>query len=307
MDNPAISIIMPVYKAERYLQRSLNSILAQTFINWEAILVDDGSPDKSGAILDEYATKDPRFQVIHKKNGGVSSARQIGIETAKGDYVIHVDPDDWVEPNMLEELYDKIVEDDADMVICDFIWNRPTGTSISSQCPSAFDTRSILKDLFLERLHGSCCNKLIKKSIIDSNNINFPKELSIHEDMYFMTKLVLLDIKVTYLNKAFYHYVIGENANSISQKIGQSYEYDVMVLHMFDKLLDSNECKKYAHRFFATNVLIKEFYRKKSTSLEFIKKCMPFICNISNIKSNKLRIACILSMVGFYGLIKNIE
>ena len=76
---------MPVYKAERYLQRSLNSILAQTFINWEAILVDDGSPDKSGAILDEYATKNPRFQVIHKKNGGVSSARQLGIETAKGD------------------------------------------------------------------------------------------------------------------------------------------------------------------------------------------------------------------------------
>lgn len=305
MKNPAISIIMPVYKAEKYVRRSLNSILAQTFINWEAILVDDGSPDKSGVILDEYATKDPRIQVIHKKNGGVSSARQLGMETAKGDYVIHVDPDDWVEPNMLEELYNKIVEDDADMVICDFIWNRPTGTSISSQCPSAFDSRSILKDLFLERLHGSCCNKLVKKSIIDSNNISFPKELSIHEDMYFMTKLVLLDIKVTYLNKAFYHYVIGENANSISQKVGQSYEYDVMILKMFDKLLDGNECRKYAFNFFAKRVIIKEFYRRKCSSIEYAKKCIPFVKAIPYIKSKKLRIECILSMMGLYGLIKD--
>ena len=298
---------MPVYKAERYLQRSLNSILAQTFINWEAILVDDGSPDKSGAILDEYATKNPRFQVIHKKNGGVSSARQLGIETAKGDYVIHVDPDDWVEPNMLEELYKKIIEDDADMVICDFIWNLPSGTRVASQRPSSFDCKSIMIDLFSEKLHGSCWNKLVRRDFIMTNHITFPPQLSIHEDMYFFTELLLNNIKVTYLNKAFYHYVIGENDNSISQTIGQSYEYDVMILNMFDKLLDGNECKKYAHRFFATNVLIKEFYRKKSTSLEFIKKCMPFICNISNIKSNKLRIACILSMVGFYGLIKNIE
>ena len=174
MKSPAISIIMPVYKAEKYVRRSLDSIMAQTFCDWEAVLIDDGSPDKSGDILDEYVNKDSRFHVIHKKNGGVSSARQLGLETAQGQYIIHVDPDDWVEPCMLEELYNKIVEDDADMVICDFIWNRPTGISISSQRPSAFDSKSIIMDLLSERLHGSCWNKLIRRDVIVNNHISFP-------------------------------------------------------------------------------------------------------------------------------------
>jgi glycosyltransferase involved in cell wall biosynthesis len=304
---PNISIIVPVYNAEKYLHRCANSVLNQTFIDWECILIDDGSTDNSSKICDEYAKKDSRFHVIHKKNGGVSSARQLGLETAKGDYVIHVDPDDWVEPNMLEELCYKIIEDDADMVICDFFWNLPTEISVSSQRPSAFDSKSIMIDFFSEKLHGSCWNKLVRRDFIMTNHISFPAQLSIHEDLYFFTELLLNNIKVTYLDKAFYHYVIGENPNSISQTIGQSYEYDVMILNMFDKLLEGNECMKYAHRLFATKVIVKEFYRKKSTSLEFIKKCMPFIRNIPNIKSNKLRIACILSMVGFYGLIKNIE
>ncbi len=301
---PNITIIVPVYNAEKYLHRCVNSILNQSFIDWECILIDDGSFDESGKICDEYATKDPRFQVIHKKNGGVSSARQLGIETAKGDYIIHVDPDDWVEPNMLEELYNKIVEDDADMVICDFIWNRPSGISISSQCPSALDIKSILKDLLSGRLHGSCCNKLIRRDIIVSYNVSFPQQLSVHEDLYFITKLLLNDIRVTYLNKAFYHYVIGENENSISQSIGQSYEYDVMILKMFEKLLDGNECKKYAYRLFATKVISKEYYRKKSTSMEFVKKCLPYIDVIPNIKSRRFCLGCVLSMMGLYGLIK---
>jgi glycosyltransferase involved in cell wall biosynthesis len=304
---PNISIIVPVYNAEKYLHRCVNSILNQTFIDWECILIDDGSTDESGKICDEYSNKDTRFHVIHKKNGGVSSARQLGIETAIGDYVIHVDPDDWIEPDMLEELYKKIVEDDADMVICDFIWNRPSGISLSSQKPSAFDSKSIMIDLLTERLHGSCWNKLVRRDIIVTNHITFPPQLSIHEDMFFFTELLLNNIKVTYLNKAFYHYVIGENANSISQTIGQSYEYDVMILNMFDKLLDGNECKKYAHRLFATKVIEKEFCRNECTSIGFIKKCIPFINYIAYIKSRKLRIACILSMVGFYSLIKNIE
>ena len=304
---PNISIIVPVYNAVKYLHRCVNSILNQTFIDWECILIDDGSTDESGKMCDEYSKKDSRFQVIHKKNGGVSSARQLGLETAKGTYVIHVDPDDWVEPNMLEELFKKIIEDDADMVICDFIWNLPTRISVSSQSPSAFDCKSIMIDLFSERLHGSCCNKLVRRNFVVSNNISFPSQLSIHEDMYFFTELLLNNINVTYLNKAFYHYVIGENANSISQTIGQSYDYDVMILNMFDTLLDGNECKKYAHRFFATKVIEKEFYRNECTSIDFIKKCIPFINYIPYIKSRKLRFACILSMVGFYGLIKNIE
>ena len=107
---PKISIIVPVYKAETYLSRCLDSIINQTFKNFEVLLIDDGSPDCSGEICDKYAAMDTRIRVLHKENGGVSSARQMGLDNAKGEYTIHADPDDWVEPNMLEELYKKAKE-----------------------------------------------------------------------------------------------------------------------------------------------------------------------------------------------------
>ena len=107
---PIISIIIPVYKAEGHLHRCVDSILAQSFTDFELLLVDDGSPDGSGKICDEYAAKDSRVKVLHKQNGGVSSARQTGIENATGEYTIHADPDDWIEPTMLEELYNKATE-----------------------------------------------------------------------------------------------------------------------------------------------------------------------------------------------------
>ena len=98
---PVISIIVAVYKAESCLRRCVDSLLAQTFQDYEILLVDDGSPDRSGEICDEYARKDNRVRVFHKENGGVASARQCGMNNARGEYVIHADPDDWVEPNML--------------------------------------------------------------------------------------------------------------------------------------------------------------------------------------------------------------
>lgn len=124
---PKVSIIVPVYKAEKYINRCIDSILAQTYTDWELLLVDDGSPDRSGEICDEYAKKDSRIRVFHKENGGVSSARQMGQDKASGEYTIHADPDDWMEPTMLEELYAKAKEDDADMVLCDFYFNTQSG------------------------------------------------------------------------------------------------------------------------------------------------------------------------------------
>ena len=117
---PEISVIVPVYKAEKYLHKCVDSLLAQTFPNFEILLIDDGSPDNSGKYCDEFALKDNRIRVFHKENGGVSSARQFGLDNARGEYVIHADPDDWVETDMLDDLYKKAIEDDADMVICDF-------------------------------------------------------------------------------------------------------------------------------------------------------------------------------------------
>ena len=121
---PKVSVIVPVYKAEKYLQRCVDSLLAQTFTDFELLLIDDGSPDRSGEICDEYAAADSRVRVFHKVNGGVSSARQCGMDNATGEYTIHADPDDWVEPIMLKELYVKAKEENADMVFCNYYWDK---------------------------------------------------------------------------------------------------------------------------------------------------------------------------------------
>lgn len=130
MNMPKVSVIVPVYKAEGYLHRCVDSILAQTFIDWELLLIDDGSPDRSGEICDEYAQKDSRVRVIHKENGGVSSARQRGLDESVGEYTIHADPDDWVEPTMLAEMYQKAKHEDADIVMTDFFKIKVTVKNI---------------------------------------------------------------------------------------------------------------------------------------------------------------------------------
>lgn len=115
--NPQISIIVPVYKVEPYIRRCLDSIISQTFIDWECILVDDGSPDNCGKICDEYAKKDSRIIIIHKDNGGLSSARNAALDIAKGDYIMFVDSDDWVESDFCEVAMDNLIKKKADIVV----------------------------------------------------------------------------------------------------------------------------------------------------------------------------------------------
>lgn len=144
---PLISVIIPVYNAEKTIRRTLNSIKEQTFYDFEVIMIDDGSTDTSGDICDEYTRCDKRFKVKHKQNQGVSAARQDGIDMSKGEYTIHIDPDDWVEQSMLKELYLKAVESNADMVICDFYENIGNLQIYHKQQPSSLDSNTVLKEL----------------------------------------------------------------------------------------------------------------------------------------------------------------
>ena len=118
--NDLISIIVPVYKAEKYLRRCVDSILAQTYQNIEVLLIDDGSPDNSGEICDEYAEKDSRVRVFHKPNGGVSSARNLGLKEAKGDYIGFVDADDYIDKTMYEVLLCNLIKENSDISICSY-------------------------------------------------------------------------------------------------------------------------------------------------------------------------------------------
>ena len=116
-----VSIVLPVYNASTTIKRMLDSILAQTLHEFEVLMIDDGSTDESGRILDEYSAKDKRFKAFHKQNEGVAMARQMGVDNAKGEFCIHADADDWMDSTMLEELYAKAKAEDADVVIADYL------------------------------------------------------------------------------------------------------------------------------------------------------------------------------------------
>lgn len=288
---PQISVIVPVYKAEKYLRRCVDSILAQTFKDFELLLIDDGSPDNSGLICDEYAKADSRVRVIHKENGGVSSARQTGLDNAKGEYIIHADPDDWVEPDMLQELYEKAHESNADMVICDFYENSRNEQRYIKQQPSRKDRSTVLHEL-LQQLHGSCWNKLVRRACFMKNDISFPQIMNCWEDRFVNVRLLLIpNFKVEYVPKAYYHYDMFENQNSLVRKptkrtvLSQMYFIDylspILGNDFFDELESLKILTKYIAWYYA--LMDEGEYRQlyPEISKESAKKQFPS-CNITN-------------------------
>jgi glycosyltransferase family 2 len=204
---------MPVYGAEATLERCLRSIQAQTFANWELLAVDDGSPDRSGDILDREAAKDGRIKVVHQSNGGVASARKAGLDRISGDYAIHIDPDDWVEPTMLEELVAEAKRTGAEMVLCDYFVDVNGKSQCVQQRPSEFTARALGRDLF-QRLHGSCCNKLISSACYKAGH--FYAGLNLSEDLLYICEVLQTNPKIAYIPRAFYHYAISAGGGSMS-------------------------------------------------------------------------------------------
>lgn len=294
---PAISVIVPIYNAEKTIRKCVDSLLAQTFNDFEILLIDDGSPDQCGAICDEYAKQDNRIRVIHQENQGVSAARQCGMDHAQGDYTIHADPDDWVEPEMLEELHKKAKEDDADMVICDFFENTYKGQKYIKQQPSSLDRKVILKELFT-RLHGSCCNKLIRLESFKSNKVRFPDGINFCEDLYVNAAILLSDVRISYLNKAFYHY-LKNNSDSLSRRYDENSEnQNVALREIFVELMKDTELKDFVKNKFSYAIVYKAFWggRKYYTSKQF-KDCFSeylycFEDSENNIEKHLLSLSC---------------
>lgn len=241
MNKPKVSIIVPVYKAEKTIRRCVDSLLNQSFTSFEVLLIDDGSPDNCGVICEDYARKDYRIRAIHQDNQGVSAARQCGIDHANGEYTIHADPDDWVEETMLEELYQKAKDEDADMVICDYYENTYKGQKYIKQQPSSMNPHDVLHDLF-KHLHGSTWNKLIRRNCYQEYDVHFPKCISFCEDQYVIAALLKNNIQVSYLPKAFYHYVRPLDKESLSRKYTvNTYKMDLRIRDMFNSLLKETD------------------------------------------------------------------
>ena len=245
MDNPLVSIIIPVYNAEKYLRRCLDSIINQTYQDIEVILVDDGSKDTSGSICDEYAAKDLRIKVVHEENRGVSSTRQTGLMNSKGIFVIHVDPDDWIESNMIQELLNKAVQDNVDIVMCDFMKEFSTNHSLFSQKPTSLERDDLLMDLLYNKIWGSCCNKLIRRECFEKYNISFIPEMSLWEDLFVITALVYNGASLSYLALPLYHYDCYSNPESIT-RIPNINQINSVKLYIdyFEKLLQDNKYKE---------------------------------------------------------------
>lgn len=290
-----VSIILPVYNAAQTINRMLESLRVQTLTDFEVLMIDDGSTDGSGTILDEYAKKDIRFQVVHKKNEGVSAARQTGIELAQGEYVIHADSDDWVDETMLEELYGKAKDENADVVICDFYSNTDTQQTLCKQQPSELKADIILRELF-QQLHGSCWNKLLRRDCFNKYHICFPKGINHCEDLLTWVQLCQhSDIKVAYLPKAFYHYYV--NSNSITRHFTRStYE---MRLKYLDKLyeilgLEHEDIKRKA----AFSVFTEAVMFNVLTRTEALAGLSAFRSNIFKLNSIKWKIGFLFLWLG---------
>lgn len=235
-----ISIIVPIYNTEKYLSKCLDSIIAQTYTNWEAILVDDGSPDNCGRICDGYAAKDKRFRVIHQQNGGVSVARQTGLDNATGDYIIHCDPDDWIEPTMLEEMVECAISNDADMVICDFSEETSFGSrEIIQDLALSLTSEILLEKIINRKVHGSCCNKLIKNTKCKATWF-YPKEITCYEDELFLLRLLKQDLRITYLQKALYHYRINVDSSTTHSPI-KKIDSRIIEIAEIESIIDTKE------------------------------------------------------------------
>lgn len=209
-----LSVIVPVYNVEAYLPKCIESILTQTYGDLELLLVDDGSPDNSGAICDDYAKKDSRITVIHKENGGQGSARNHALDIAKGEYIAFVDSDDFIEPNMYETMIEALERTGSDLSLCGFITHsgvRFVNSAIPEGETVFASSEEILRNYFASPfVGGQPWNKLFKRKVFDE--IRFPEGVA-REDIYIM-HLALAECKrAVHTSERLYHYVIREGSS----------------------------------------------------------------------------------------------
>ncbi len=200
-----ISIIVPVYNVELYLDKCIQSILAQSYPNFELLLIDDGSSDGSKEICDKYAKLDSRIRVFHRINGGVSSARNAGLEKAKGDWIAFIDADDWVFPNFLSDFVASL-ENNVDLYIQGYVDSNNDKFVKDNRYWVSSDLIVELDDVYLGQLYGFVWNKLFKSSIIRLYHLHFDEQITMLEDLLFIYDYLLHAKSVVNISKANYYY-----------------------------------------------------------------------------------------------------
>lgn len=200
-----ISIIIPVYKAENYLRQCLDSILQQTYTDWEALLIDDGSPDNSGSICDEYAEKDARIKVFHIPNGGVSNARNVGLDHAQGEYFMFVDSDDWITNDALEVCLDAMEAEDLDYLQHGHFKQESNGQFIEY---TAIPCEVTDGETYLQKklLVPTGALSFYRRAIIEDHKIRYTEGLKIAEDLLFQLQLIRFCKRCHHIPNSIYYY-----------------------------------------------------------------------------------------------------
>lgn len=216
MNNPQISIIVPVYNVEQYLPRCIDSILAQSFDDFELLLVDDGSTDSSGKICDNYTSKDERVYVVHKENGGVSSARNAGLDIAKGKWIYFVDSDDVILPNALETFM-SYIKSKSKFVMAGFTISEENGILVEQPKGLKYCELSILealKEMYVPsdfRYQGFLWCKLFKREVVQHNHLRFDERISFNEDRLFIVEyLCCCNEYISYTTTPVYNYIMRD-------------------------------------------------------------------------------------------------
>ncbi len=301
----AISVIMTVYNVEKYIRRAIESVLQQTFTNLELICIDDGSTDGSGKICDEYALRDSRIKVFHRAvNDGIASARQLGYDIMQGEYSIHCDSDDWIEPDMLKSLYEVAKTNNSDIVISDFYINSDTEQKYYKQIvkeDSVANTNLILS----LRLHGSLCNKLISNKLIWDNKIRFLQKIRLGEDELVLIQILKKATKISYLPKAFYHYYRNPTGTMATvNRSAENYIKRFEILRLQSSILPEKEYEKglINRKLMLKFNLLANYNLKRPEYLSIsniaYKEIMSSTLNLS------LKLYLFLAQIGFYFSVK---
>lgn len=219
-----ISIIVPIYKVEKYIKQCVESIINQTYKNIEIILVDDGSPDNCPSICDNYAKRDNRIKVVHKPNGGLISARKAGLKESTGKYVCFVDGDDWIEPDMYQNISDAIDKTDADCIITQFYYSYPDKEEKSDYLLSKdfYNREQIENEIFPTMLFANryyrfgifpnCWTKVFKRYLLERHLPDTDNRIRMGEDIAFTYPCLMECQSIAFIDKALYHYRINPDS-----------------------------------------------------------------------------------------------
>lgn len=213
-----VSVIVPVYNVSGFMSRCVDSIINQTMKNIEIILVDDGSTDGSGSICDSYSNQDKRIKVIHKQNEGLVSARRSGVAVAHGEYILHVDSDDWIEPFHIELLYHTAITNNADIVGCNYCKNFSDGSELLfSNAPDSLFVNDYLISLLTGKIHSGVVFRLFSKELYSFPDVHFPI-CDFNEDLHHTISLAIHAKKIIHCDTFSYHYRINDNSLTQQRK-----------------------------------------------------------------------------------------